>query len=125
MATSGAPVLLLGTPSGGGATANGTGTRAKCSVNFGFGEVPQGCTTFYVDISATGAPTGWSVQLMGGINEQGTAIAIGAAITQASTAGAQKITYSGSALAYWYAVLSGLTGGTAPSIRAVGISANP
>ena len=117
MATSGVPVLLLN------ATANSTGARAKCSVNYGFGEVPQACANFYVDVSTTGAPTAWTITLTGGINEQGAGTAFSATITQGSAAGPIALTHA-VPVTWWSATLSALAGGTAPSVRVVGVSAS-
>jgi hypothetical protein len=122
MATSGAPVLLLGTPSGGGATANGTGTRAKCSVNFGFGEVPQACANFVVDVNTTGAPTAFTLTFTGGVNEQGAGTAFNVTTNQ-GTVYPFALTHV-VPVTWWSVTMSALAGGTAPTVRVVGVSAS-
>jgi hypothetical protein len=115
MATSGVPAILLAN-----ATATGLGPRSRCGVNFGDGEVGQACTTFYIDVSTTGTPT-FSVTIQGGINEQGTPVAIGTAIT---AVGITRVVLAASPWApiYWQANLTAISGGG--TVRVVGVSAS-
>lgn len=94
------------------------GTLFPASVNFGRGDVPQVCTTLYLDVVVTGSPTSFSVQIVGGIDGTST-YNLGSAVTAAGLTTLSALP----GFTFWQANLTALAGGTSPTVRVTGVTA--
>lgn len=91
-------------------TANGNGTAFN---------MKTAARDYTLAVSTTGSPTGWSVQLQGSLDGTNWA-SIGAAVTQATGSAAfGALSVTGAPWTQVRAVLSGLTGGTSPTVTAI------